>query len=136
MSPHGVIAIPMSVFCATATRSVNRAPVSSINILRWHGILRQQNLCPHLPRLIDMIVYKRLFGIDSRLLDRMAVAICPPFVTQVWQVDVLIFMLQSALAAFTPTFQSQSPMCCPKNATISAGTKGDAAGRCGSSMVL
>ena len=95
MSPHGVIAIPMSVFCATATRSVNRAPVSSINILRWHGILRQQNLCPHLPRLIDMIVYKRLFGIDSRLLDRMAVAICPPFVTQVWQVDVLIFMLPS-----------------------------------------
>jgi len=37
---------------------------------------------------------------------RAAVAICLPFVNQVWQVYVLIFVLQSASAAFTPTFQA------------------------------
>jgi hypothetical protein len=66
----------------------------------------------------------------------MAMAICLPFVTQVWQADFLIFLLQPASAAFTPTFQPPSPMFCPKSATISAGTKGGAAGRGGTSMVL
>ena len=32
-----------------------------------------------------------------------------PFVDQVWQVYVLIFLLQSASAAFTPTFQATIP---------------------------
>jgi MFS family permease len=40
---------------------------------------------------------------------RAGVAICLPFVTQVWQVYVLIFALQSASAAFTPTFQATIP---------------------------
>lgn len=40
---------------------------------------------------------------------RAAVAICLPFVNQVWQVYVLIFVLQSASAAFTPTFQATIP---------------------------
>lgn len=40
---------------------------------------------------------------------RAAVAICLPFVDQVWQVYVLIFVLQSASAAFTPTFQATIP---------------------------
>ena len=40
---------------------------------------------------------------------RAAVALCLPFVTQVWQVYVLIFVLQSASAAFTPTFQATIP---------------------------
>ncbi|KQV39969.1 MULTISPECIES: MFS transporter [unclassified Rhizobium] len=42
-------------------------------------------------------------------LIRAAVAICLPFVTEVWQVYVLIFVLQSASAAFTPTFQATIP---------------------------
>lgn len=37
---------------------------------------------------------------------RAAVALCLPFVDQVWQVYLLIFVLQSASAAFTPTFQA------------------------------
>ena len=40
---------------------------------------------------------------------RAAVALCLPFVDQVWQVYVLIFVLQSASAAFTPTFQATIP---------------------------
>lgn len=42
-------------------------------------------------------------------LIRAAVALALPFVTQVWEVYVLIFVLQSASAAFTPTFQASIP---------------------------
>lgn len=42
-------------------------------------------------------------------LIRAAVAIFLPFVTEVWQVYVLIFVLQAASAAFTPTFQATIP---------------------------
>lgn len=42
-------------------------------------------------------------------LVRAAVALLLPFVDQVWQVYVLIFVLQSASAAFTPTFQAAIP---------------------------
>lgn len=40
---------------------------------------------------------------------RMVVALALPFVDQVWQVYVLIFVLQSASAGFTPTFQATIP---------------------------
>ncbi len=39
-------------------------------------------------------------------LVRAGSALALPFVTEVWQVYVLIFLLQSASAAFTPTFQA------------------------------
>ncbi|WP_405825331.1 MFS transporter [Streptomyces sp. NBC_01390] len=42
-------------------------------------------------------------------LTRAGVALSLPFVDQVWQVYVLIFLLQSASAAFTPTFQAVIP---------------------------
>ena len=42
-------------------------------------------------------------------LVRAAVALALPFVDQVWQVFVLIALLQSASAAFTPTFQATIP---------------------------
>lgn len=42
-------------------------------------------------------------------LIRAAVAVFLPFVTEIWQVYVLIFVLQSASAAFTPTFQATIP---------------------------
>ncbi len=40
---------------------------------------------------------------------RAGVALLLPFVDQIWQVYVLIFALQSASAAFTPTFQATIP---------------------------
>jgi len=42
-------------------------------------------------------------------LVRAAVAVFLPFVTEIWQIYVLIFVLQSASAAFTPTFQATIP---------------------------
>lgn len=40
---------------------------------------------------------------------RASVAVALPFVDQIWQIYVLIFVLQSASAAFTPTFQATIP---------------------------
>ena len=40
---------------------------------------------------------------------RAAIALMLPFVTQIWQIYVLIFLLQSASAAFTPAFQATIP---------------------------
>ena len=42
-------------------------------------------------------------------LVRAGVALALPFVTQAWQIYLLIFLLQSASAAFTPTFQATIP---------------------------
>lgn len=47
-------------------------------------------------------------------LVRAGVALALPFVTEVWQVYVLIFLLQSASAAFTPTFQATIPDVLPE----------------------
>lgn len=49
-------------------------------------------------------------------LVRAAVALALPFVTEIWQVYVLIFVLQSASAGFTPTFQATIPDVLPKEA--------------------
>ncbi|WP_441247884.1 MFS transporter [Kitasatospora sp. McL0602] len=46
-------------------------------------------------------------------LTRAGVALLLPFVGQVWQVYALIFVLQSASAAFTPAFQSVIPEVLP-----------------------
>jgi H+ antiporter protein len=49
-------------------------------------------------------------------LVRAGAALCLPFVTEIWQVYVLIFLLQSASAAFTPTFQATIPDVLPDEA--------------------
>ncbi|GAB5431304.1 MAG: MFS transporter [Epibacterium sp.] len=54
-----------------------------------------------------------LVGLD---LVRAGAALCLPFVTEVWQVYVLILLLQSASAAFTPTFQATIPDVLPEEA--------------------
>lgn len=46
-------------------------------------------------------------------LVRAAVALLLPFVTEIWQVYLLIFVLQSASAGFTPTFQATIPDALP-----------------------
>lgn len=52
-----------------------------------------------------------LVGLD---VIRAGAALCLPFVTEVWQVYVLIFLLQSASAGFTPTFQATIPDVLPE----------------------
>jgi len=42
-----------------------------------------------------------LIGSDA---IRAVVAVCLPFVSEAWQIYVLIFVLQSASATFTPAF--------------------------------
>nr|WP_246523945.1 MULTISPECIES: MFS transporter [Neoroseomonas] len=47
---------------------------------------------------------------------RAGVAVCLPFVTEIWQVYLLIFLLQAGSAAFTPTFQATIPDILPEEA--------------------
>lgn len=47
-----------------------------------------------------------LVGAD---LVRAGMALCLPFITETWQIYVVIFLLQSASATFTPAFQSLIP---------------------------
>src|SRR5215212_9587246 len=49
-------------------------------------------------------------------LIRFGVALFLPFVTEIWQVYLLIFVLQSASAGFTPTFQATIPDVLPDEA--------------------
>jgi H+ antiporter protein len=58
---------------------------------------------------------RRAFLVSMDLI-RAAVALCLPFVDQIWQIYVLIFVLQSASAAFTPTFQATIPDVLPDEA--------------------
>ena len=60
-------------------------------------------------------VPRRAFLVALDLM-RAGVALCLPFVTEIWQVYVLIFLLQSASAAFTPTFQATIPDVLPDEA--------------------
>lgn len=57
-------------------------------------------------------VPRRALLVASDLL-RAGVALTLPFVAQVWQVYVLIFLLQAASAAFTPVFQAIVPEVLP-----------------------
>lgn len=47
-------------------------------------------------------------------LVRAAVAVCLPFVTEAWQIYLLIFLLQAASATFTPAFQALIPSVLPE----------------------
>ena len=60
-------------------------------------------------------VNRRAFLVTLDLV-RAGVALCLPFVTEVWQVYVLIFLLQAASAGFTPTFQATIPDVLPDEA--------------------
>ena len=54
-----------------------------------------------------------LVGLDCM---RAAVALLMPFVTEVWQIYLLIFVLQAGSAAFSPTFQATIPDILPNEA--------------------
>lgn len=54
-----------------------------------------------------------LIGLD---IARAGFAICLPFVTEVWQIYLLIFLLNACSAGFTPTFQATIPDVLPDEA--------------------
>lgn len=58
---------------------------------------------------------RRAFLVTMDLI-RAGVAFMLPFVDQIWQIYLLIFVLQSASAAFTPTFQATIPDVLPDEA--------------------
>jgi len=51
-----------------------------------------------------------LIGADA---VRAGMALCLPFITEVWQIYVVVFLLQAASATFTPAFQSVIPAVLP-----------------------
>lgn len=64
-------------------------------------------VAPIAAAVADKIPRRRMLVVLD--LVRAAVALLLPFVTEIWQVYVLIFLLQSASAAFTPAFQATIP---------------------------
>lgn len=56
---------------------------------------------------------RRAFLISMDLV-RAAIALSLPFISEVWQVYLAVFILQSASAAFTPTFQATIPDVLPQ----------------------
>jgi len=70
-------------------------------------MLAYVGLAPVINALVARLPKKSvLIGAD---LVRAAMALCLPFITEAWQIYVVIFLLQSASAAFTPAFQSLIP---------------------------
>lgn len=64
-------------------------------------------LAPVANALVDLLPRKAvLVGAD---LIRAAVALALPFIDAIWQIYLLIFVLQAASATFTPTFQALIP---------------------------
>lgn len=73
----------------------------AIKMLAYVGVAPvAQALADRLPRRSVLV------GLD---LVRASVALCLPFVDAVWQIYLLIFVLQAASAGFTPTFQAVIP---------------------------
>ncbi|CCQ45093.1 major Facilitator Superfamily protein [Pseudarthrobacter siccitolerans] len=70
-------------------------------------MLAYVGLAPVINALVARWPKKRvLIGAD---LIRAAMALALPFITDVWQIYIVIFLLQSASATFTPAFQSLIP---------------------------
>ncbi|MFG3041095.1 MFS transporter [Streptomyces sp. NPDC048330] len=68
-------------------------------------------IAPVVAALADRVPRRAL--LVSMDLARAAVVLSLPFVTRVWQVYVLILLLQAASAAFTPAFQATLPQVLP-----------------------
>ncbi|HPE58746.1 MAG TPA: MFS transporter [Thiolinea sp.] len=78
----------------------------AIKMIAYVGIAPvAQALTDRLPRRVVLV---------SLDLVRAAVALFLPFVTDIWQIYLLIFVLQAASAGFTPTFQAVIPDILPE----------------------
>ena len=54
-----------------------------------------------------------LIGLDGA---RATIVLCLPFITEIWQIYLLIFLLNACSAGFTPTFQATIPDVLPDEA--------------------
>ena len=95
----------------------------ALGLLAWNLAGDDAGLVLGTALAIKMIAYVTLAPVASALADRVprramlvsldliraAIALFLPFVTEVWQIYILIFFLQAASAGFTPTFQATIP---------------------------
>lgn len=78
-----------------------------IGILLAIKMIAYVTVAPVAPALVDRWPRRSLLvGLD---IVRALIALALPFVTAIWQIYLLIFLLQSASAVFTPTFQATIP---------------------------
>ncbi|WP_079403992.1 MFS transporter [Streptomyces sp. 3211] len=68
-------------------------------------------IAPVIGALADRIPRRTLM--TAMDLTRAGAAAALPFVTEIWQIHVMVFLLQAASAAFTPTFQATVPAILP-----------------------
>ena len=102
----------------------------ALGLLAWQIAGEDAGLVLGTALAIKMVAYVTLAPIASAFADRVprramlvaldliraTVAVALPFVTDVWQVYLLIFLLQAASAGFTPTFQATIPDVLPDEA--------------------
>ncbi|MGI1661322.1 MFS transporter [Palleronia sp. KMU-117] len=102
----------------------------ALGLLAWDIAGKDAGLVLGTALAIKMVAYVTLAPVASALADRVprramlvtldliraTVALALPFVTEVWHVYVLIFLLQAASAGFTPTFQATIPDVLPDEA--------------------
>lgn len=69
-------------------------------------------VAPLVAALVDQLP-KKLVLVSADIV-RLAIALMLPFVTEIWQIYLLVFILQSASATFTPAFQALIPTLLPK----------------------
>lgn len=76
-------------------------------------------IAPLMSTLTDRLPRRTvLIGAD---LTRAGVAVLLPFIGEIWQILVLVFILQAASATFTPAFQSVIPAVLPDERTYTRG---------------
>ncbi|MDN4473369.1 MFS transporter [Demequina zhanjiangensis] len=68
-------------------------------------------VAPLIAALVDRLPKKTVLVTADMV--RLAIALSLPFVTEAWQIYLLVFVLQSASATFTPAFQSLIPAVLP-----------------------
>ena len=69
-------------------------------------------VAPVMAALVERLPRKAVLVVAD--LVRAGVAVMLPFIDQVWQIYVLVFVLQAASATFTPAFQALIPVVLPK----------------------
>lgn len=99
----------------------------ALGLLAWQIAGEDAGLVLGTALAIKMVAYVTLAPIASAFADRVPrrrmlvaldliralVALALPFVTEVWHIYILIFLLQAASAGFTPTFQATIPEVLP-----------------------
>ncbi len=102
----------------------------ALGLLAWEIAGEEAGLVLGTALAIKMVAYVTLAPVASAFADRVprramlvaldliraVVALALPFVDEVWQIYVLIFLLQAASAGFTPTFQATIPDVLPDEA--------------------